>query len=135
MEDKNIQSKNVNHEGWHSNTDLGCDVKTILRSDKRAKAGKSYPGLLRLDSDTFVDEYLSRDPHYTFIETIHPTAGKRNPHVFEGRYLTVTRRDDGKLRPNFKPMPKIDKNFNLEQYALGVFNELCIGLGGLVEEE
>ena len=32
-------------QSWHANTDLGCNVKTLLRSDKRAKAGKSYPGV------------------------------------------------------------------------------------------
>ena len=29
---------------------------------------------------------------------------KRNPRVFNGEYITVTRRDDGSLRPNFKPI-------------------------------
>ena len=37
------------------------------------------------------------------------------------------------LRPNFKPI-KIGGDFSLERYALGVYNELCITLGGLVEE-
>ena len=37
-------------QGWHSNTDLGCEVKTILRSDVRMKTGKEYQGVLRLDS-------------------------------------------------------------------------------------
>ena len=35
------QSK-TNLTGWHSNTDLGCDLKTILRSDRRMKQGKDY---------------------------------------------------------------------------------------------
>jgi len=35
----------------------------------------------------------------------------------------------------FAPRPlKIDKDFNLERFALGVYNELCMALGGLVEE-
>jgi hypothetical protein len=46
----------------------------------------------------------------------------------------VTRRPDGTVRLNFKPL-KIGADFNLERYALGVYNELCIALGGLVEEE
>ena len=120
-------------QSWHTNTDLGCDVKTLLRSDKRAKAGKSYPGVLRLDSDAEVDEFLCRDPHYTFVETVPLKAGKRNPHVFDGRYITVTRRDDGSLRLNFKEL-KVGADFNLERFALGVYNELCMALYGLVEE-
>ena len=43
------------------------------------------------------------------------------------------RRDDGSLRLNFKELPK-GANFNLERFALGVYNELCLALGGLIEE-
>ena len=120
-------------QGWHANTELGCDVKTILRSDRRMQTDKSYQGVLRLDSEGIADEFLYRDPHYTFIETLPQTAGKRNPHVFDGQYITVTRRDDGSLRLNFKELPK-GANFNLERFALGVYNELCLALGGLVED-
>ena len=56
--------------------------------------------------------------------------------MFAGKYITitrrVTRRDDGTLRPNFKPM-RVGKDFNLERFALGVYNELCMALYGLVE--
>ena len=119
-------------QGWHSNTDLGCEVKTILRSDVRMKTGKEYQGVLRLDSEGIVDEFLYRDPHYTFIETVPPTAGKRNPHLFVGEYITITRRDDGSLRPNFKPM-KMGADFSVEKYASGVANELLWALEGLIE--
>ena len=119
-------------QGWHTNTDLGCDVKTILRNDKRMLLNKEYPGVFRLDSEGIIDEFLCRDPHFTFIETVTQTAGKRNPHVFDGKYITVTRRDDGSLRLNFKELPK-GANFNLERFALGVYNELCLALGGLIE--
>lgn len=119
-------------QGWHTNTDLGCEVKTILRSDVRMKTGKEYQGVLRLDSEGIVDEFLYRDPHYTFIETAPPTAGKRNPHLFVGEYITITRRDDGSLRPNFKPM-KIGADFSVEKYASGVANELLWALEGLIE--
>ena len=30
---------------------------------------------------------------------------------------------------------KMGDDFSLERYALGVYNELCMALGGLVEEE
>jgi len=33
------KTTNCNHEGWHTNTDLGCDVKTILRSVERYALG------------------------------------------------------------------------------------------------
>ena len=133
MEAKNIHSKKTNLNGWHTNTDLGCDVKTILRSDRKMKVGKSYLGVLRLDSDAIVEDFLCRDPHYTFIETLPQSAGKRNPHVFDGQYITVTRRDDGSLRLNFKEL-KMGAGFKVERYALGVYNELCMALEGLIKE-
>ena len=119
-------------DGWHANTDLGCDLKTLLRSNKRPKVDKSYPGVLRLDSDAIVDEFLCRDPHYTFVETVPPREGKRNPHVFDGKYITVTRRNDGSLRLNFKQL-ETGAGFNVGRYALGVYNEICMALEGLVE--
>ena len=59
---------------------------------------------------------------------------KRNPRVFNGEYITVTRRDDGSLRPNFKPV-KTGKGFDVVRYALAVCNELRQALKGLVEKE
>ena len=134
MEEKNIHSKKTNLNGWHTNTDLGCDVKTILRSDVRMKVGKSYQGVFRLDSDAIVDEFLSRDPHYTFTETVPLAAGKRNPHVFDGEYITVTRRDDGSLRLNFKEL-NTGAGFNVERFSFGVYREVYRALKGLVKEK
>ena len=132
MEEKNIQSKKTNLNGWHTNTDLGCDIKTILHSDRKMKVGKDYQGVLKLDQEGTIDEFLSRDPHYTFIEAL-PWSMKRNPRVFNGKYISVTRQDDGTLRLNFKPL-KTGEGFNLEHYALGVYNEICIAIGGLIEK-
>ena len=131
MEAKNIK-KTTNLEGWNQNTDLAVNLKTILHNDRRMQTGKEYQGVLRRDSDAEIDEFLSDDPHYTFIETL-PLKVKRNPRLFDGKYITITRRPDGSLRPNFKPV-KIDKGFSPYRYALGVFNELLCSLEDLVEE-
>ena len=121
-------------QGWNRNTELAVDLKTILRSDRRMKVGKEYPGMLRLDSEADIDEFRCRDAHMTFIETVPMTAGKRNPHVFDGEYITLTRRDDGSLRPNFKPIPKLGANLSVDNYAFEVYRELRGALKGLVEE-
>ena len=121
-------------QGWNRNTELSVDLKTLLRKDVRMVTGKAYQGVLRRDADAEVEEYRSFDPHYTFTETVPPTAAKRNPHIFDGKYITVTRRDDGSLRLNFKEL-KTGEDFNLERFALGVYNELCMALGGLIGEE
>ena len=122
--------KKNNENVWHTNTDLGCDIKTILHSDRKMKTGKEYQGVLRLDAEGVVEEYLSRDSHYTFIET-QPWTTKRNPQVFRGKYISITRRSDGTLRPNFKPLT-IDRDFSIERYAFGVSRELHKALEGLV---
>ena len=114
----------------NKNTILCVDVKTLLRSDRTMKAGKEYPGILRRDVE--IDEFRYNEI-FTFVETMPHTAGKRNPHVFDGKYITVTRRDNGSLRLNFKELPK-GADFNLERFALGVYNEICMALYGLVEE-
>ena len=107
-----------------SHTDLGMDVKTILHSSRITKIGKDYQGVLTRD----------QEDHYTFIETIPQTAGKRNPQVFNGKYITITRRDDGTYRPNFKPL-KMESDFSVEEYVNGVANELLWGLEGLKVEK
>ena len=107
---------------WNRNTDLCVDMKTILRIDRIAMIGKDYQGVLRHDK-----EY-----HYTFTE-IH-NVDKRNPRVFNGRYITITRRDDGTLRPNFKPL-KMGKDFCASDYASHVANELFWALTSLIEKE
>ena len=127
MEDKN---KKVNRKGCYKNTTLCCYLKTVLQNDRVMKAGKDYQGMLRRDVET--DEFLF-DEHYTFVETLPATAGKRNPHVYDGKYITITHRDDGSLRPNFKPI-KNWANFNAEEYAVGVGNELLWALEGLIEK-
>lgn len=123
-------AKNNKGQGWHKNTVLCINLKTILSSDSTMKTGKEYPGILRRDVEC---EEFRYDEHYTFVETIPPTAGKRNPHIFSGLYISVTRRDDGSLRLNFKEL-NVGADFSLERYALGVYNELCLALGGLIEE-
>ena len=125
-------TKKTNMQGWHTNTDLGCDVKTILRSGRKMKVGKDYLGILKLDSEASIDEFISRDAHYTFVETL-PWSMKRNPKVFNGKYISVTRQDDGRLRLNFKPL-KTGAGFSIERYTFGVYLELHKALEGLIGE-
>ena len=120
-------------EGWNSNTELGCDVKTILSSDARMKTGKDYLGVLRRDSDAITEEFLYFDPHFTFTEVLPTPAAKRNPQVFDGQFITVTRRDDGSLRPNFKQV-RMGAGFSVDGYAIAVMGELRLALEGLVGE-
>ena len=114
----------------YKNTEFCCDLKTILRRDLGMQTGREYQGVLRRDADADIDEFRCRDAHYTFVETL-PWTGKRNPHVFRGEYITITRKDDGSLHPNFRPV-KMDDSFSPERYAIGVSNELLWALEGLI---
>ena len=115
---------------WNNNTHLSVDLKTQLHSDHYMKPGKSYQGVLRRDIEC--DEFLYGE-HFTFVETEAPATGKRNPHVFRGKHITITRRDDGTYRPNFRPV-KVGAGFNVGRYAAGVANELLWALEGLIGE-
>jgi hypothetical protein len=112
-----MYTKNSN---FNRNTELCVDLKTILISDRRAKRQKDYTGVLTRDSRE----------HFTFIET-QPKTTKRNPQLFRGRFITVTRWDDGSLHPNFRPMPE---NMSVSNYAFEVYRELYKALKGLVEK-
>ena len=121
-----------NRVGWNLNTEVCVDLKTQLRDDLRMKAGKGYLGILRRDVE--IDDFLY-DEHFTFREErLTPAVCKRNPRVYVGRYITITRKDDGTYRPNFRPI-HTGPGFNVEHYASSVANELLWALEGLVEEE
>ena len=120
----------ANEQSWNHNTELAVDLKTILRSDRAIKTGKEYQGVLRRDQDADIDEFRCRDAHYTFVETVTSTPKKHNPRVYYGEYITVTRRQDGSLQPNFRPM-RVDEDFSPERYASSVANELLWALEGL----
>ena len=122
-----------NEQGWNRNTEFACDLKTILSSDTRMKTGREYRGVLKRDSDAVVDEFLYRDAHFTFIETLPPAACRRNPRLFDGKYVTLTRWADGTIRLYFKKL-RTDKDFTVDGYALAVCNEIRLALKGLVKE-
>ena len=102
---------------------LCIDLRTILRSDRKAKTHKDYPGVLTRDGRE----------HFTFIETVPQAPCRRNLRVFDGKYITITRRSDGSLWPNFKAM-RLGAGLSVEHYAFEVYRELLGALKGLVEE-
>ena len=126
-----IITESPEQQGWNKNTELCMDVKTFLRSDARMQDGKNYQGVLRRDVTC---EEFKYNESLTFVESASRKTVKRNPHIFEGEYITVTRRDDGSYHPNFRPI-QTGKGFSVEHYADGVANELLWALEGLVEEE
>lgn len=115
------------NSGWFRNTELCSDIKTYLCFDRIAKIGKVYKGLLRRDSDD----------HFSFFEcrcSASANAIIRNPHVFEGKYINVTRRlMDGHIRFNFKEVD-FGGRFNPMSFAIGVMKEIIMAFKCLGEE-
>ncbi len=114
--------------GRHSNTELCVDLKTQLLNDAVMKAGKPYRGVLTKISE--IDD-LYCDEFFKFFED-SPQAVHRNPRVFDGKHVTITRWPDGSYRANLKPVV-ISDGFDIIGYATSVGNELMWGLEGLIE--
>ena len=110
---------------------LCIDLKTKLQHEVLLKPGKDYLGILRLDIPS--KEFMCDDFQYTFLEIVPSTTGRRNPKLFNGELITLTRWNDGSIRLYFKKL-KMDDNFTIDGYALAVCNELRLALKGLVEK-
>ena len=115
--------RTAGQQSLHKNTDLCVDLKTILLDDCIAKLGKVYQGMLKHDK-----EY-----HYTFREIQPSAAYKRNPRIYNGKYITLTLRKDGSPQFNFKAV-RLDADFNAERFALEVYNELREALWCFLEK-
>lgn len=109
---------------WHKNTELCVDVKTLLLKDNIPMLKKGYAGVMRRDA---ID-------HFTFLECepVRIRVQKRSEQVWNGRWTTVTRHDDGSYRPNLKPV-RITSGFDVVAYVNTVKAELLTSLLGLVE--
>lgn len=105
------------------NTEPCVDVKFLTLKQGRLEVGTTLPGIITRDGED----------HFTFRETQPSTAGKRNPHVFVGKFITITRRDDGTLRLNFRPVD-MKHDFCPSDYASHVANELFWALSSLLEK-
>ena len=104
-----------------NNTYLAVNLKVRMFRDAHLKLGKDYIGILCHDVPE--DSIGGDDDHFTFIETYPMNVRKRNPQVFDGEYITVTRRSDGTYRINFKSF-FINKDFEVAAFASGVASEI-----------
>ena len=102
----------------HGSPLLGIDLWTRLRADPQPRLGKPYHGRL-----------VVRDTDYAlFTEDPPAKPQRRNPRIFDGRYVTLTRREgDGHLRLNFKELP-FPPGLDDEAYAHAVGQEVAEAL-------
>ena len=112
-----------------NNTYLAVNLKVKMFRDAHLKLGKDYIGILCHDVPD--DSICCDDDHFTFTETYPMNVHKRNPQVFDGEYITVTRRSDGTYRINFKSF-YLKKGFDVIAFANGVASEIKKALKGLI---
>ena len=111
------------------NTELCVDLRTELQNEVLMKPDKDYRGILRRDTPS--EEIGFDNGHYTFVETLSSTS-ERNPRIFSGRFISVTRGNNGDLRPNFC-RPKYTENFCFQDFCHGAVKELLVAASLLVE--
>lgn len=112
------------HRKAYANTELNVDLKLLTQKPGRMPVGAYLNGVIAHD----------KEDRYVFTEMPLQAARRRNPQVFNGRYITVTQRRNGTYRVNMKPV-EIGGGFDVDGYALGVCNELLLALGCLVGEK
>lgn len=85
---------------------------------------KDYTGVLTRDG---------RD-HFTFIEDApERKTCKRNPFVYRGYAINVTRKNDGCLQPHFR-LPHYTRYYTFKDFCREAAEELLL-IAGLIEEE
>ena len=105
----------------YPNTELCVDLKLLTNKPGRVHVGANLIGNIVRDGDD----------HFTFIEDAveeyKQVAPKRNLHIFKGKYITLTVRDDDSPRLNFKEV-HWTPGFNIAAYALAVMDEVTQAL-------
>ena len=110
---------------------LCIDLQTKLQHDALPVAGKQYFGILRVKLPSEGDVHGDQ---YAFNEVDSPISTcRRNVHLFVGKFITVTRRPDGRPRLNFRYL-KIDDNFDFNACCLELFDEIREVLKMLLEK-
>ena len=106
--------------GWrmaaYPHTEPGIDLKLLTRHRGRLPIGGYLGGTIVHDGEN----------HYSFVEIAR--AGRwvpqqRNPHIYEGRFVNVNRRPDGRLYPSLTPPPYTEV-FTFRHFCLAAAEEL-----------
>lgn len=98
------------------NNYLCIDLKTVMQSEALLQEGKCYTGVLsRIDEE-----------HYRFEESIRRTRPARNPKLYDGAYISMTRMMNGKYQLHLKTMEPTA--INPSKYAFDVYAEIIDAL-------
>lgn len=96
------------------NVNLCIDLKTIMQEDAQLNPGQCYRGVLtRTDADKYLFEEAVRIERH----------GRRNPKLFDGRYVSLVHMQNGKYQVH---MRTIDASSTIDRRGLAfqVYSEL-----------
>lgn len=113
------ESSSKTEKGFYPNTELGIDLKLLTRKPGRLTDGEYLDGVITHDGED----------HFTFVQNDQEKKQQkmvlRNPHVYEGTYINVNRKNDGTLYPTFN-RPQFSERFTFQDFCQGAANELRI---------
>lgn len=100
------------------NTELCIDLKLFTREAGQIPEGTYLNGILTRDDDC----------HYTFIQNATTdkavaTIVKRNPTVYQGKFINVHQKQDGTLYPTFN-RPPFTRDFTFRDFCQEAAEEL-----------
>ena len=95
-----------------NNTNLTC----ILQQDNEISQNKCYTGI-----------FSKSDNALKFEEAIRKGRAPRNPKLFDGKYITLVRKPNGKYQIHAKTL-RIEPDFNPSDVAFGYFQEVSSAL-------
>lgn len=95
-----------------NNTNLTC----TLQQDNEISQNKCYTGI-----------FSKRGDSLKFEEAIRKGRAPRNPKLFDGKYITLVRKTNGKYQIHAKAL-RIEPDFNPSAIAFGYFQEVSSAL-------
>lgn len=97
------------------NINLCIDLKTVMQNTVLLEKGQCYTGILTCENETL----------YRFEETLHKPRAARNPKLFDGNFVSMTRMMNGKYKIHLKTM---EKNIDHDKFAFNVYSEIIDAL-------
>lgn len=94
-----------------------ADLYLHMQEDTEIASGKLHSGIIS----------TQEDGRYLFEETSPQTTHPRNPKLYDGKYVTLVRKRNGRYQPHLKTLV-VDDAFEPHTFAHQVYNELINAL-------
>ena len=98
------------NKNTYSSTNLSC----TLQQDNEITSEKCLVGIISKTSNGFL-----------FEESVRKGRAPRNPKLFDGKYVSMVRMQNGKYQMHLKTM---DETLDREKFAFGVYSEITSAL-------